>query len=76
METIDDFIQDKMQDPEFVRAREETKLEISGGSNVHEIVNAPNQKTVKALREAEKIARDPNARSYSVDEAFAKLAGK
>ena len=54
METIDDFIQDKMQDPEFARAWEETELEISGGSNVHEIVNAPNQKTVKALREAEK----------------------
>lgn len=37
-------------------------------------VDVPNRKTIKALKEAEKIARDPNAKSYTVEEAFRELA--
>ena len=37
-------------------------------------VDVPNRKTVKALKEAKKIARDPKAKSYTVDEAFMELA--
>ena len=33
----------------------------------------PNRETVEAMLEAERIARDPNTKSYSVDEAFEEL---
>jgi hypothetical protein len=33
-----------------------------------------NRKTAKALKEAGKIARNPKAKSYTVDEAFMELA--
>ena len=36
----------------------------------HEI---PNRETIEAMLEAERIARDPNAKSYTVEEAFAEL---
>ena len=36
----------------------------------HEI---PNRETIEAMLEAERIAHDPNAKSYTVEEAFAEL---
>ena len=43
-----------------------TPLELTAG--------VPNRKTAKALKEAGKIARNPKAKSYTVDEAFMELA--
>lgn len=34
----------------------------------------PNQKTIQAMKEAERIAKDSMAKSYTVDDAFMELA--
>ena len=36
-------------------------------------VDFPNKETIEAMKEAERIAKDPKVKSYTVDEAFAEL---
>ena len=38
--------------------------------NIHSL---PNQETIDAMLEAERLAKDPNAKSYTVEEALAEL---
>ena len=51
-----------------------TKQVIREGRIPFEIkVDRPNRKTVKAMLEGDKIANDPNAKSYSYDEFIAEM---
>lgn len=36
-------------------------------------IDSPNRETIEAMIEAERIARDPNVKAYSVEDAFKEL---
>ena len=36
-------------------------------------IDSPNKETIEAMIEAERIARDPNVKAYSVEDAFREL---
>lgn len=44
-----------------------------GGFPFEVNLDTPNRETIEAMFEAEKIAKDPNIRSYSVEEALEEL---
>lgn len=51
-----------------------TKQVIREGRIPFEIaIDRPNKKTVKALKEGDRIARDPNAKGYTVDKLIEEM---
>ena len=44
-----------------------------GGFPFEVNIDSPNKETIEAMIEAERIARDPNVKAYSVEDAFKEL---
>ena len=44
-----------------------------GGFPFEVNIDSPNKETIEAMIEAERIARDPNMKAYSVEDAFKEL---